>query len=68
VPTTLVTNVGELSTLAGGVRYGSAMNDLAIVRDAGVVIVDGVFHEIGPSEKIARKWRAEADEIGRAHV
>jgi len=57
----LVTNVGECATLAGGVRRGAAMRDAAIQKDVAIVVVDGLVKEIGPTEKVARKWRGEVD-------
>lgn len=59
--TLLVHGIGELATLAGGVRHGrEPMNDLAILRDAAVAIVDGVIEEVGPSERLLREWKSEA--------
>lgn len=62
VPDTLLLHhIGELVTLEGGPRRGpEEMNDLAIVRDAAVLIEDGVIEEVGPSERLLRSAPREA--------
>ncbi len=54
----LVTNIGELCTLAGGVRRGGeAMQDLRIMTDAAVAIEDGEIVDIGPTARLESRWR-----------
>lgn len=51
----LLHHIGELATLEGGPRRGKAeMNDLGLLKDAAVLIEDGVIEEVGPSDKLLR--------------
>lgn len=57
----LLHNIGELVTLAGGPRRGEReMNDLDIIRDAAVLIEDGVVAEVGNSDKLLRDAPTDA--------
>jgi len=68
----LLHNIAELATLAGGPRRGrDAMNDLGILRDAAVLIEDGVIEEVGPSDELLRSAPSGAVKLncgGRAVV
>lgn len=55
----LVYNIGELATLEGGVRYGRAMRDLGIRRNAAILIQDGFVEEIGESEALWKEHRRD---------
>ncbi len=56
----LITNIGELCTLKGGVRHGAdEMQDLAIQRNVALAIEDGHVAEVGPIPQMERKWRDE---------
>ena len=70
--TLLVYNIGELATLDGGPRRGvDEMNDLAILRDAAVLIEDGVVEEVGESDALLRNAPTGAVKLnvgGRAVV
>jgi len=70
--TLLLHHIGELVTLEGGARRGrQEMNDLGIVKDAAVLVEDGVVEEVGPSEKMLRAAPTGAGKIhcgGRAVV
>src|SRR6266487_4699799 len=52
-------HASQLVTLAGPKRprVGSEMSNLAIIRDGGILICDGVIAAIGSSKEIARKVR-----------
>lgn len=51
----LLYNIGELATLAGGPRRGrDAMNDVGLVRDAAVLVEEGVIEEVGKSDDLLR--------------
>jgi len=54
-----VLHASQLVTLAGPKRprVGSEMSNLAIIRDGGILICDGVVAAIGSSKEIARKAR-----------
>jgi imidazolonepropionase len=54
-----VLHASQLVTLAGPKRprVGSEMSNLAIIRDGGILICDGVIAAIGSSKEIARKVR-----------
>lgn len=49
---TSVFNIGELVTCAGGVKFGSAMNDIGIINDAAIVIENGIIHSVGSMSEI----------------
>lgn len=70
--TLLLHHIGELVTLEGGPRRGvDEMNELAIVRDAAVLVEDGIIEEVGKSDRLLRSAPAEAVKIhcgGRAVV
>lgn len=51
----LLHNIGELVTLEGGPRRGARdMNELAIKRDAAVLVEDGVISDVGESKALLR--------------
>jgi imidazolonepropionase len=54
-----VLHASQLVTLAGPKRprVSAEMSKLAIIRDGGILICDGVIAAIGPSKEIARKAR-----------
>ncbi len=54
-----VLHASQLVTLAGPKRprVGREMSNLAIIRDGGILICDGVIAAIGSSKEIARKVR-----------
>ena len=68
----LLHNIGELVTLAGGPRRGEReMNELSIVRDAAVLIEDGLIERVGPNERVMRSAPNDAVKVhcgGRAVV
>ena len=70
--TLLLHNIGELCTLEGGPRHGAdEMNDLGILRDAAVLIEDGIIDEVGPSDKMLKNAPTGAAKLhcgGRAVV
>lgn len=70
--TLLLYNIGELCTLEGGPRHGpQEMNDLAIRRDAAILIEDGLIEEVGDSEKLLKAAPRDAMRVncgGRAVV
>lgn len=52
----LLHHIGELVTLEGGPRRGAdEMNDLGIVRDAAVLIEDGLIEEVGKSDRLLKQ-------------
>ena len=58
----IIHNIGELCTLAGGVRMGSdAMNEIGLQKNAGIVIVGGRIEEIGPSDRVLRSWSGDIE-------
>lgn len=70
--TLLLHDIGELVTLEGGPRRGKdEMNDLGIVRDAAVLIEDGIIEEVGKSDRLLKQAGTGATRIhcgGRAVV
>jgi imidazolonepropionase len=60
-----VLHAAELVTLAGpkGPRIGEQMDELAIVRDGGMLIEDGRVIATGPSNEIAKSMPAGADVV-----
>jgi imidazolonepropionase len=60
-------HTSQLVTLAGPLRprVGAEMSDLGIIRDGGMLIVDGRIEAIGTSDQIEKKARdAEAINVG----
>jgi|TARA_B100001971_G_scaffold27051_1_gene21403 imidazolonepropionase len=58
----LVHSAAQLLTLAGGPQRGSALGTLGIIRSGAVAIRNGKVVEVGPSEKLRKRFRAK-DEI-----
>ena len=68
----LLHHIGELVTLEGGPRRGADdMNDLAIRKDAAVLVEDGLIEEVGPSDRLLARAPRDAVRVhcgGRAVV
>lgn len=57
----LVTRIGRMATLAGGVRRGEAMRELAVVEDAALLIGDGRLVAVGPRAEVEARAPADAE-------
>jgi imidazolonepropionase len=62
-------HAGQLLTLAGPKRprIGAELDDLAIVKDGGLLVIDGVIAAIGDSEEIARALPNDIEVIEARH-
>ncbi len=54
----IITNIGQLATMATGgtCKTAKQMDDAGIIYDAGIAIKDGRILEVGPSDKIEKKY------------
>jgi len=54
----IITNIGELLTLAGGPgpRTGAAMGDVGAIADAAVAVVGGKVAAVGPRRAVTDEW------------
>ncbi len=52
----LVYNLGEVATLAGGVRRGEGMRDVGLRSRAAVLVRGGRVEEVGDSDALRKKW------------
>ena len=52
-----VLGASQLVTLTGPnrPRVGTELSELAIIRDGGMLVRDGIIEEIGPSDHIRKK-------------
>lgn len=57
----IIYNIGTLVTVKsdGFAKYGKEMNDLEVLKDAYIVIKDGLFYEIGTSDGYKQYKNAE---------
>ncbi len=58
----IIHNISECVTVAGGPRRGKAMSDLAIIRDAAVVMSEEKIIAVGDSKELLAKY-PEAERI-----
>jgi imidazolonepropionase len=65
----LIKNCGQLLTLQGPARArrGKEMSDIALIRNAAVLIRDEKIVEVGPERSIARSLKAKAADSIDAH-
>lgn len=54
----IITNIGELLTLAGGPgpRTGAAMSDVGAIADAAVAVVGDKIAAVGPRRTVTEEW------------
>lgn len=55
----LIANIGQLLTFGGlqGPRSGSTMRGLGVIKDAGVLVEDGLITLVGPSQEVITEAR-----------
>ena len=60
-----VLHAGQLVTLAGPKRprFGAELSKLAIIKDGGMLIRDGVIEAVGPSDKIETQAHEEVVDV-----
>ncbi|MBN2323752.1 MAG: imidazolonepropionase [Spirochaetes bacterium] len=63
----LIKNIGELVTCSGtDAKRGAGMSDLGVIRDAAVLVEDGVIRAVGKAGEIEKPGLVELDARGNA--
>src|SRR3712207_1296746 len=56
----IIKNASEIVTCSGNTaRFGKEMNDIKVIKNASIVIEDGIIKDFGEAEKISQKYYDE---------
>jgi imidazolonepropionase len=66
MPDYIIGPIAELHTLSGGagLRRGGKMRDTGVMRNAAIVVIDGVIAEVGPFDEVAPKYDLQRHPAG----